>query len=848
MTENTRRRVLMIYRGEQLKEISFPLGGIGTGSIGIAGNGCLVDWEIYNQPNKGSINDNSCFAIRAEYADGRSVTKILQGDWTKNLSGQHTGQTNGYGFGPRGGTMCGFPHFQKVTFDGKFPIATLTFEDEAFPAKVVLKAFNPFIPLDAYNSSIPAAFFDVAIKSKTDCVKYTILLSVRNPFDKTVNRRIESEKYTAVMLKRAGGNQNEIGYGDLSVAVAQKEGIVQEYWYRGGWCDGITTFWRDMTEHRLANRIYDEPGKRDVCSVGAEAIIDAEKREHFRFVISWNVPNNYNYWNPKKDDNGNDVIWKNYYATVFQNSSASCLYALEHWDVLYKKTKQFCTSLHTATLDSAVIDAVSSTLSVLKSPTVLRLEDGTFYGWEGVHETVGSCEGTCTHVWSYAYALCFLFPELERSLRETEFLYNTDEKGKMEFRTALPLGRERGTFHPCVDGQMATVIKIYRDWKITGNSEWLRENWGNVKKVLEFAWSKDNSHEWDRDHDGVLEGRQHHTLDMELFGPSSWLEGMYLAALRAATEMATFLGDLQAKEEYEQLFENGYQWTKKHLFNGKYFHQKIDVSNKKYIEHFDCLGYWNEEKQEIKYQIADGCEIDQMLGQWHSNICGLGDVFDKEQRRTALLHMYQNNFIKPLREYANAWRVFALNDESGVVMCDYPPGSSKPEIPIPYCEECMTGFEYAFAGLLISEGFLQEGLEVVRAVRERYDGRKRNPWNEIECGSNYARAMSSFALLPIFSGFEFDLPNGYIGFSPKLKGDYKCFWSLGTGWGDFVRTDMKDVLKIHEGSLTIKRLKLQNCGNIRQVIADGHDVEFVQEGEYLMLQSLVIRKELIVKK
>lgn len=39
----------------------------------------------------------------------------------------------------------------------------------------------------------------------------------------------------------------------------------------------------------------------------------------------------------------------------------------------------------------AVLDAVSATLSVLKSPTVLRLEDGTFYGWEGVSEQAGSC-------------------------------------------------------------------------------------------------------------------------------------------------------------------------------------------------------------------------------------------------------------------------------------------------------------------------------------------------------------------------------------------------------------------------------------------------------------------------
>ena len=158
-------------------------------------------------------------------------------------------------------------------------------------------------------------------------------------------------------------------------------------------------------------------------------------------MISWNVPNNINYWDPYKDTDGNDVTWKNYYATLFADAAASCLYSLDNWESLYEKTSRFCEALHASTLDGAVLDAVSSTISVLKSPTVLRLEDGSFYGWEGVHEQEGSCEGTCTHVWSYAYALCFLFPDLERGLRDTEFRYDTDENGRMYFRTALPLGR-----------------------------------------------------------------------------------------------------------------------------------------------------------------------------------------------------------------------------------------------------------------------------------------------------------------------------------------------------------------------------------------------------------------------
>ena len=204
-----------------------------------------------------------------------------------------------------------------------------------------------------------------------------------------------------------------------------------------------------------------------------------------------------------------------------------------------------------------VLEAVSANLSTLKSPTCLRLEDGSFYGWEGCGCVEGCCEGSCTHVWNYAQALPFLFPSLERSMRDLDFRYNMRDDGGMVFRLQLPLGRERGVFRPCVDGQFGGVMKLYRDWKICGDTEWLRSHWDAVKKNIAFAWAPTNADGWDRDQDGILEGRQHHTLDMELFGPNSWLTGMYLGALKAAAEMADTLGDTEAEDRYRALFKRG---------------------------------------------------------------------------------------------------------------------------------------------------------------------------------------------------------------------------------------------------------------------------------------------------
>ena len=840
----------MIYSKNKLREIIFPLGGIGTGSIGLAGNGALVDWEIFNRPNKGSLNPYTGFAVRAEYPDGRSVTRILQGDRQRALSGEYTRVNfKGYGFGPNETSFCGFPHFRNVSFNATFPIATVSFQDPDFPGKVVMKAFNPMIPLDADNSGIPAAFFDIAIHSPEDGIRYTVVLSAHNPFGNTVNTRVQHACFTAVKLSSAVLKPSQKEYGDLTVAVDAHDGICQECWYRGsvGFRDAITRFWNQLSQGVLTPRSYETPGKGDICTVGACVMGTKGKSQHTRFVISWNVPNCYNYWSPWKTEAGEDVLWKNYYATQFADSTASCFYALSNWDTLYRKTASFTRSLHRATLDKAVIDAVTSNLAVLKSPTVLRLEDGTFYGWEGVHEQEGSCEGTCTHVWSYAYALSFLFPELERTMRDTELRYDTDAHGQMQFRTMLPLGRPRSDFLPCADGQMATVFKVYRDWKLTGNDQWLKDNWQDIKKVLEFAWSEHNANQWDRDKDGVLEGRQHHTLDRELFGPSAWLQGMYLAALKAAAEMADFLGDTDANQQYLEIYENGRQFTDTQLFNGEYYIQKVDLTDKSYCDRFHCPEYWNEESGQLKYQIGEGSSIDQLLGQWHANLCGLGDIFDPIQRKIALQNMFRNNYKTSMREIPNTWRIFAINDEAGSIICDYPVGKPMPDIPIAYAQECMTGFEYAFAGLLISEGFLEEGLQVIRAVRNRYDGEKRNPWNEIECGSNYARSMASFALLPIFSGFAFDVPKKHIGFSPVISGNFRCMWNLGTGWGDFINKESKYKIVIAAGVLELKSIFLGNISKVKCVCVDGKKIPFMQEGSLLSFAIIRAEKEITIE-
>ena len=182
----------MRYTNEQLKEIVFPLGGIGSGSIGLSGTGNLVDWEIFNRPNKGSLNGYSQICVRTVDPSGKVVLKSLCVDTPKDLSGSYRRvKFAGYGFGVDQGRMNGFPHFDSCVFDGKFPIAELTFGAEDFPGSVKLIAFNPLIPHNADDSSIPAAFFTVQFQNDSEQeLDFSAIFSLANCYSWCFSPRV----------------------------------------------------------------------------------------------------------------------------------------------------------------------------------------------------------------------------------------------------------------------------------------------------------------------------------------------------------------------------------------------------------------------------------------------------------------------------------------------------------------------------------------------------------------------------------------------------------------------------------------------------------------------------------
>ncbi|MBE5766434.1 MAG: hypothetical protein E7335_04595 [Clostridiales bacterium] len=844
----------MRYEGRKTQTISFPLGGIGTGSIGLSGNGRLLDWEIRNRPNKNSDNGFSFFAIKAE-EDGKLVdARVLQGDYLPPYHGHiHVNSVRGFGTGPDRATLAGVPNFRGCVFEGTYPYAHVHFSDEKFPGKPILKAFNPFIPSNADDSGIPAAFFTVEVQNDTDKdLDYTVAFCLQTMFAFGWNRASKDGNISMITLLPCDDISTESpAYGNLSIATDNTDCSLQEYWYRGRWFDMLSVFWQNFCESGLIReRTYSENNAcGDVGVITARVHAKAGETKEIRFVLAWNFPNFENYWNPMKTEDETETlknVWKNYYAKQFPTSQSAALYALREWDRLDSETRLFHDALHGSTLPDYAVEAIASTMSVLKTPTCLRLEDGTFWGWEGVHITVGSCEGSCTHVWNYAYAQPFLFPELERSMRTSHYKYDLDDAGGLRFRTQVPLGRAYSGHRPCVDGQYGDVMKVYREWKLCGDTQWLKKLWPAVKKSIEFAWSEDNPDKWDANCDGVLEGRQHHTLDMELFGPSPWLNGFYLAGLKAGAEMAKAMGEQDTAQKYLEVFENGRKWIEENLFNGEYYEQKVDIKDPNVLLPFgDAYGqgtaydvYWNHEAKEIKYQIVNGCSIDQMTPQWHARLLGLGDIFEPERVRSALASVYKYN-NKTMRDFFNPCRIFSLNDERGAIMCAYPDGVEKPVLPVVYAEETMYGFEYTAAVTMLQYGLMDEGLDMIRSIRARHDGENRNPWNEMECGNNYARSMASYSILLALSGFEFDMTRGYIGFAPKInESDFRAFWAVDGAWGNYAQCENEATLTVLYGTTELSSLKADGR-QANLVLLNGQPIDFSMQAEEIAFAEKV---------
>ncbi|MET7401708.1 GH116 family glycosyl-hydrolase [Dactylosporangium sp. NPDC005572] len=786
------------YTGDARRAVAFPLGGFGTGHVALAGDGSLRQWQLSGVANHRGFLPDSFFALRVSSLEPPDdVVRLLR---SAPIQPHPTPAPNVSDADvPDAGKLPPWPTVQRTEFRAGYPFAEVTYLDEALPVDVVMEAFTPFVPLDHEASSLPLVRYRFTLTNHSAQFRHGWLLgTLQNgigwdgvtPVDGTrgagyggnVNRLVRRPGQTGVLMDHPGLAEDDPAYGEMLLWTDGPAAALP----RAASADALLRFVETaklVTPVQLGD--YSDDALRAAVAGGVSPMRapsgpspaghtwDAGVAVAFALrpgesttvdvVHAWWFPNRYadfDRFGPRHPQYNRSRFWVgNHYATRFGGALDVLDAYLADRERLDSASRAWADAVSSSDLPEPLREAISAQGTLVRSPTFFRTADGKVYGFEGAlgestrnwnGDVGGSCPLNCNHVFNYEQALARLFPALGRDMRETEFAVQAPD-GTLPHRVVLPLYLPQlhdvpigGPERPALDGMLGAVLKTYRSVLDGAGEVWLRTHWSALRHLVDRIAAV-----WDADGDGVLQGDQPVTYDISLHGPNMFVGGLWLAALRAMERMAALV-DPAAAAGYAERFTLGRDNYDKLLWNGEFYAQPVTG------EAFD---------------FGSGCLSDQLLGQWWAHQLGLGHILPADRVRTALASIVRYNLRTGFAEHG--YRVFADGDETGLVVCSWPLGG-RPAVPLRYCDEVWTGVEYQVAAHCLYEGLTDEGLAVVAALQARHDGTRRNPFNEIECGDHYVRAMAGWSLLDAWSGF---------GAVPQTTRPGRYPFVAGTGWG-----------------------------------------------------------------
>lgn len=796
--------VLMTYsvwsvETNKTKYIGMPVSGICAGQIYLGGDGQLWNWDIFNVSMLNPGNEAGC----RFYVNPLVPFKTFE---------------NGFGLFIKEGHRKFFrplnsKGFSDIQFKGEYPVGNVYFKDVSCPVSASLKAYSPFIPADADNSGIPVTVLEYTITNgKASSVEVEMngwmqnmsgFVKGKGRTGKHINRVESTDKYTRLVLACSDEQKDEMAdWGNMSITLLGEGKASAEAYINKG-----IDLWQGKAESEEATANF---GDKLVGNVSSTVTLKKGESKTFTFLVSWYYPN-VHLWDAAH--NWKDMKnLRHYYAGKFNNSEEVANYVMDNnW--LLSDTKKWNKAWYDSSLPKWFLDRTFVNVATLATNGCLRFHDvtnnpeneGRFYTFEGVY--MGS--GTCTHVFHYEQALGRVFPNLARQLREqTDLGLSFKKDGVIGYRGEFSnIGKHDGRGY-AVDGHAGTVLRIYREHTMASDNSFLKNNWSKIKKSIQYIIKQDK--EKTGKADGILEGVQYNTLDRIWYGRNAWISGLYAASLKAGAEMANEMSDSKFAKECRKIATLAYKNISTELYEGEYFIHLRDSN------HMDTPN------------TNIGCHTDQLLGQYWATQVGLGDIVPNDKVKSALKAIVKYNYVENYGDYlANAEipikRWYADYDEPGIIMCTFPKGGGDQaagkikneweKTIVGYFSEIWTGQEHQLAAALISEGLVDEALKVEKAVHKRYSAERRNPYNEIEYGNHYTRAMSGYAPFVSASGFFYHGPKGIIGFDPKMNPTkFKSAFITGKGWGQFSQTISGNkqigVLELQHGQLRLNHIIL----------------------------------------
>ena len=585
-------------------------------------------------------------------------------------------------------------------------------------------------------------------------------------------------------------------FGNMALSALDSQASATANW------ESKAAFLADLTQD---GKLDDQPvaksplGEKLCGAIASSFRLKAGEERDVTFLLTWYFPNRQqdNRFVAPGAPSGTGRRVGNMYANWYNSSLDVARYLAENFKRLDRQTHLFRDTYFDTTLPYWFAQRIAMQASTLATETCQWWANGRFWGFEGV----GCCPGTCNHVWHYEQTMARLFPELQRSVLSMQ-TFDPEvgfvaESGMIRFRGEGWKYRElwRGGDGPewAADGQAANILMALREHQLSVDDTFLHNHWAYIRGSLEFLIEQDVNA------DGLIEGRQPSTYDAFFFSANTMVGSLYLAALRAGQVMARVVGETAFSQKCHRLYQSGRQLTVERLFNGEYFIQEVDL------------------QKHPKWQYAEGCLSDQLIGQTWAHHLDLGYLYPKQQVLLALESIWKYNWTPDVGLQTRKFRPgmqLADPGEAGLMLCTWPKRPYAGSQSVRYRDKVWTGIEFQVAAEMIYEGKLTEGLALVRAVHDRYDGTKHNPWNLIECGDHYSRAMASWGCLLAVTGFVFDASEGKIGFAPRLTPEnFKAFFTAAEGWGSLVQKRSADRqtnrIELKWGRLGLKMLRLE---------------------------------------
>jgi uncharacterized protein (DUF608 family) len=732
------------------------LGGIGTGSVELRADGVFYNWNIFNNNPFGTgpsfpFPENSMlfFIVRYEEQGCDPKMKILQID-----SGNEVGGILSH--------IYQFPWMTGVDeteYEGVFPFVRMRFRDADMPLDVELEAFSPFVPHDVDASSLPCAAFRFNVRSRAKRPVHVMLMaSMRSGVgydveEKTHRSRLRRGK-SQVLFEHGAGRMSKkhASWGTQALASLSREST-----YYLGW-EHLHPYYEIVIRSRELPDVDDSAGRnsrdpktgrlkgmsRFFSTVARSVRLARGKSFEHDFVMAWHFPNLYS--------ENQEHVEGHRYASRFRDAASVAEHVANNLGDLRSRSRAFVDDLYASTVPEFVLDQVNSQLNTLHTGAWLT-KKGDFGIQEGMTQAHEYGPLATMDVGMYgSVSTAALFPELDKAMFRAHKRLQM-ASGEIGHGIARDFRRhdEREVVTERIDLVPQYAIMVLRGYFWTGDRAYLEEMWTSVKRALEFsAEHRDPNRDGLPDHKGAK-----CTYDnFPMFGAGSYSGSLWLAALVYAVKAAGVMRDTKAEARFSELLARARDTFERKLWNGSYYR------------------LYNDEGGE-RGDLDEGCLVDQLIGQWATDMIGAGSIVRRDRVRKALRRIVSLCF-RPEQGLRNAaW-----------------PGDAflhpvEKDVWVDQANTCWTGVELAFASFLIYEGLVHEGLKVVRNVDRRY--RKAGMyWDHQEFGGHYYRPMSAWAILNALAGLTID--GDAYGFAPRLpERNQRLFFAFGSGTAHFAR-------------------------------------------------------------